>query len=220
MSELTRPRLPNPTLCLLTDLSVVGGSVSRLSDVVSVAVDNGVNMVQIRAPDVSAEKFDHLVSAIVRSVDERVLTIVNPSRRHLIRYDGVNGVQLSENATATVDRVRELYGDAVIAGRSVHDIDGARKAMAENADYVVLGTIFPSASHPGGDWHGVEIIRLGVTETALPIIGIGGITVDNARRVMDAGAHGIAVVRSILGATDPGYAARKMREALGEVVDA
>ncbi len=99
-------------------------------------------------------------------------------------------------------------------GRSVHSISSARDAKASGADYVVLGTIFPSATHPGGETHGAEIIHRVVSETRLGVMGIGGIDVENVGEVMRAGACGIAVVRSILGAADPGAAAQELWEAM------
>ena len=91
---------------------------------------------------------------------------------------------------------------------------GAQGAKISGADFLVLGTIFPSASHPGGDWHGTDIIEKVVHETRLPVVGIGGINVANVAEVMMAGACGVAVVRSILGSSEPGAAARELREAL------
>ena len=211
-------RTPFPALCLVTDLHVVDNCSTRLADAVSSAVENGVNMVQIRTPHLIAAEFDHLVDGIVRTVDEKALTIVNPSHRAITRYEGVDGVHLPENSTVPVSLVRELYGETVVIGRSIHDLDGVRSAKVSGLDYVVLGTIFPSESHPGGAWHGVEIISQVANETHLPVLGIGGITTENVGSVMSAGAHGIAVVRSILGAVDPGDATRELMEALRETV--
>ena len=123
-------------------------------------------------------------------------------------------MQLAETAVMTVSEVREVYGDSTLVGRSVHSIEGANAARAAGVDYVVLGTIFASESHPGGQWHGTEIISEVFAATRLPVIGIGGITVGNAAEVMKAGATGVAVVRSILGAADPRAAARELREVL------
>ena len=214
MSDQAQPRLATPTLCLVTDLAVVGNSTSRLLDAVSIAVEHGVNMVQIRAPELSDAEFGVLVGSLSSAVGGRALTIVNPSRRDVVRYAGVDGVQLTENATLSVAAARQLYGGATLVGRSVHSISGARDAKASGADYVVLGTIFPSATHPGGETHGAEIIHRVVSETRLPVMGIGGIDVENVGDVMRAGAGGIAVVRSILGAADPGAAARELWEAM------
>ena len=218
MSDQALRRLPIPTLCLVTDLSVFDHNVSSLVDAVSSAVDNGVNMVQIRDPELDEDDFRFLVHNIAVSVSDRAIIIVNPSRRRIPLIEGVDGVQLAENASMTVPEVRAIFGSASLVGRSVHSMEGALSATAAGADFLVLGTIFPSASHPGGDWHGTDIIGEVVRETHLPVIGIGGITAANVAGLMSTGACGVAVVRSILGSSDPGAAASELRQALDAVI--
>ena len=214
MSDPKRLRLPSPTLCLVTDLGVMGNDVARLVDAVSSAVDNGVNMVQVRAPEANAGEFDALVNGVVEAVGDKALAIVNPSSRPIKLFQGVAGLQLSESAGASFEDARRTYGDGSLVGRSVHSADGARRAKEMGADFLVLGTIFPSGSHPGGAAHGVGIIPRVIRKTGLPVIGIGGITTENAGEVLRSGAVGVAVVRSILGAADPSAAARELMAAM------
>lgn len=214
MSGSPRLRIPSLTLCLVTDLGVVGGDFGLLADRVSVAVENGVNLVQIRAPELDSGEFGRLVNEIVGVVAGRALTLVNPSGRTLSYHDGVGGVQLGESASVTVAEIREMYGEGVLIGRSVHSLIGARSATRSGADFVVLGTIFPSGTHPGGETHGSGIVRRVVNETGLDVIGIGGITAKNVGEVIGNGARGVAVIRSILGAVDPGLATRQLMAAM------
>ena len=186
----------------------------RLSERVAVAVENGVNMVQIRAPHLGEDEFGRLVEEIVQTVAGRVLTIVNPSSRRLLPHPDIGGVQLPENARASIDEVRRIYGLSALVGRSVHSSDSARQAYTAGADFVVFGTVFPSATHPDGDVQGIDSIRRVTSEAKLPVIGIGGISVENAGDVMAAGARGVAVVRSILGTSDPATATRELIDAM------
>ena len=218
ISETRRPSLPTPTLCLVTDLGVVGHDVSRLADAVSQAVNGGVNMVQVRAPEVSDVEFGELVSCVNDVVDKRALVVVNPSDREVKRYTDVDGLQLSEIAGSRIAQVRELYGDEVIVGRSVHSVGSAKIAMESGADFLLLGTIFPSVTHPDGETHGVEIVGQVVRKTNLPVIGIGGISADNAGNVVRHGAVGVGVVRSILAASHPDVAARMLMDAMKMVL--
>ena len=216
MSETPRSRLPDPTLCLVTDLSVVGGDLGVLVDRVSVAVENGVNVVQIRTPELGSREFGGMVTEIVRGISGRALILVNPSGRPIQFHDGIDGVQLGENAMATVEEVRQVYGENALVGRSVHSLDGAHDAVGSGVDFVILGTIFPSMSHPGGETHGSGIVRTVMKETGLDVIGIGGISVENVGEVIENGARGVAVIRSILGAADPGQATRELMAAMLE----
>ena len=215
-----RPRIPTPTLCLLTDLGVVGNDVSRLIEVIDIAVQNGVNMVQIRAPELADADFAVLVGCVVTAVDERALTVVNPSQREVRRYLGVDGVHLPEGAHASASEVRRANTDSILVGGSVHSEDGARAATNSGADYLIMGTIFPSESHPGGEAHGAGIIERVQRVTSLPVVGIGGITEQNVRDVMASGACGVAVIRSILGAEDPASATRGLFDAMVEASNA
>lgn len=210
MAETSRSLLPFPTLCLVTDLGVVGGESDVLVDRVAVAVENGVNMVQIRAPDLDVDEYGELVSKLVDAVTGRASILVNPSRRALSHYDGVDGVQLGENAAVTVGEARAIYGENSLVGRSVHSLEGAREAAGSGADFAVLGTIFASATHPGGGTQGAGFVKTIVDETGLDAIGIGGISSANAGEVIANGARGVAVIRSILGSPDPGVAAREL----------
>ena len=214
MSRTPRLRLPFPTLCLVTDLGLVNGDWALLAERVSSAVESGANLVQIRAPEMGTDEYGRLVAEIVGVVSGRALILVNPSSRPLARYEGVDGVQLGENATVTVAEARRLYGGSALVGRSVHSVAAATVATEAGADFVVLGTLFASSTHPGGETQGPGIVRTVVDETGLDVIGIGGISSENVGEVITNGARGVAVIRSVLGADDPAVAARELMGAM------
>ncbi|MGH2585320.1 MAG: thiamine phosphate synthase, partial [Dehalococcoidia bacterium] len=95
----------------------------------------------------------------------------------------------------------------LLLGRSVHSLDAARRAEAEGADYLVLGTIFPSRSHPGVLTGGTALVAEVSRVVAVPVIAIGGIATENAGAVIEAGASGVAVISAIFAATEPRAAA-------------
>lgn len=97
---------------------------------------------------------------------------------------------------------RKVAGRRLFLGASVHSPEEAAGAAGSGADYLLAGTVFETATHPNRPPAGTDV----VTECAragLPVIGIGGIDLDNAPRVMAAGAAGIAVVRAVWSAPDP-----------------
>ena len=98
-------------------------------------------------------------------------------------------------------------------GKSVHNLVEAEAASAEGADYLVVGPVFATASHPGRTPLGVGGLKQIVAAARdLPVIAIGGITVDRVREVRSAGAYGIAAIRALWDAAEPADAARRMRE--------
>ena len=204
------PHMQLPILCLVTDLAVLRGREDDLVDAVSIAVDGGVNMVQIRAPNIDTDRFLSLVDAVVDSVGDRCVTIMNPSERMISDVRGCDGIQLSESADLTVSEAHARIGKGNFVGRSVHSVQSAQNAVDEGADFIVLGTIFPTASHPDADAHGVGIIREARVRVDVPIVAIGGVTASNAGKVIHSGASGIAVVRAILADEDPRSAASRL----------
>jgi thiamine-phosphate diphosphorylase len=102
----------------------------------------------------------------------------------------------------------------MLIGASVHSLDDAVSAEKAGADYLIVGTMFATRTHPGKEPEGLELMRLIRGDTTRPLIGIGGITTENAPSVMAAGADGVAVISEILGAADPALAARRLRRAL------
>jgi len=98
-------------------------------------------------------------------------------------------------------------------GRSVHDLAEAEAARTEGADYLVVGPVFATASHPGRTPLGLATFQQIVSAAAeLPVIAIGGMTADRVREVRGAGAYGVAAIRALWGDAEPARAARRMRE--------
>ena len=100
-------------------------------------------------------------------------------------------------------------------GKSVHSLSEADTARSEGADYLVVGPVYASATHPDRAALGLERLHeIAMLDRDLPVIAIGGITVQRVRAVRDAGAHGIAAIRALWDAAEPLVAARTMREEL------
>lgn len=100
-------------------------------------------------------------------------------------------------------------------GKSVHDLAEAEAARTEGADYLVVGPVFATASHPGRTplgLAGLEVIAKAAD--GLPLIAIGGITAARVREVRESGAHGVAAIRALWDDAEPAAAARRLREEL------
>lgn len=99
-------------------------------------------------------------------------------------------------------------------GRSVHSVDAAQRAEADGCEYVVAGSVFPTASHPGGPAGGLVLIEDIARSVSIPVIAIGGVNAANARSCIDAGARGVAVISAIFDADDPRAAAQELWRAI------
>ena len=122
---------------------------------------------------------------------------------------GADGVQLRRDSLGPGDARR--LNPAWLIGVSVHDLAQARAACAQRPDYLLVGPVFATATHPDAPPLGVErlaeIVLLG-----LPVIAVGGVTAERIPELTAAGADGVAAIRALWDAADPATAARRMLE--------
>ncbi len=107
---------------------------------------------------------------------------------------------------------RRLLRPGMLLGVSTHDERQARRARDDGADYVAVGSMFPTGSKPGFQLVGPELLRRVRPDIAVPLVAIGGITVDNVAEVVRAGADAVAVISAVCAAPDPAVAARSFLE--------
>ena len=125
---------------------------------------------------------------------------------------GAEGVQLSRSGLLPVD-ARRLAPDWWI-GCSVHSADEARTARDWGADYLLVGPVYHTTTHPTASPLGLHALGV-IAQLGLPVIAIGGVTPERARELAGAGAYGVAAIRAIWDAADPRSAARSLLEAVG-----
>jgi thiamine-phosphate diphosphorylase len=114
------------------------------------------------------------------------------------------GVQLGPDDLRPRD-ARQLLPHGWI-GRSVHSIEEAELALGEGADFLVVGNIYETPTHPGRPAAGARLVQE-ATRFGRPVIAIGGVTVERVPEVKEAGAYGVAAIRALWLANDPAAAA-------------
>ncbi|MDE2788573.1 MAG: thiamine phosphate synthase [Chloroflexota bacterium] len=203
--------LPNPALCLVTDRRVCPPD--ELPDRVSAAVAGGVDIVQLRDKDEAGGALLEQANALLEITSGSAIILIN-ERADVAAACRAGGVQLGEAAMPTA-AVRPLLPDGSIIGRSVHSVDGAIRAQASGADFLLVGTMFATRSHPGEEPSGPGLLeRIRAAGASAPLLAIGGITADNVAQVMQAGADGAAVITAILASPDPEMAASQIKSAM------
>jgi thiamine-phosphate diphosphorylase len=130
-------------------------------------------------------------------------------RSDLAAAIGASGVQLAATDLAPSD-ARRVLGRGWI-GCSVHSREEASIAMREGADFLVVGNVYPTDSHPGRQPAGLELLRDTVAY-GVPVIAIGGITPERAAEAKEAGAYGVAAIRALWHAPDPAAATLALLE--------
>ena len=157
------------------------------------AVRAGVDVVQVREPNLSDGDLLALTRRVVGAAEGSRTAVVVNDRIDVALAAPADGTHLRGSAMPA-SRVRALAGSEFLIGRSVHTVMEARQAQEDGgADYLIFGTVFPSAGKPEGHpVAGVEALADVCASVRLPVLAIGGITAARAADVAAAGASGIA----------------------------
>ena len=201
-------------LYVVTDRQQTAGR--PLDEVIAAAARGGLGAVQLREKDLSARDLHDLGVSLQETLDPyRVPLLINDRIDVALALDAA-GVHLAGHSLPTRS-ARRVLGPNKLIGVSTHNLDAARRAAEEGADFVVFGPVFATPSKlaygpPQGLPRLAEIVR----DVPVPVIGIGGITAANVPQVMQAGAHGVAMIRAVLAAPDPCAATQELCRLLGE----
>ena len=167
-------------------------------------------MVQLRRKYASgSELFSWAIRIQELCRQHEALFVVN-DRVDIAMAMHADGVHLGQDDLPAA-AARAMLGPEVIIGVSVSDVEESKRALADGADYLGLGHIFPTISKEKTNPPlGIPMIESVKESVGLPIVAIGGIAVDNAGEVVRAGAAGLAVISAIASAEDPVAATREL----------
>jgi len=197
---------------LVTDARA--GSVERLVETCRAALDGGVTAIQLRAKGwTDRQLLDAALALGPLCRDASALFIVN-DRIDIALAAGADGIHLGvEDLPVAVAR-RLLGPDAVIGYSPESDAD-REAAEAAGVDYLGVGPVYGTGTKlDAGEAIGLDGLRRAVSATRLPVIGIGGIAIDQAADVVSTGAVGVALVGAVFLSDDPAASARRLREVL------
>jgi len=201
-------RLPSP-LYVILDRSVAGGR--QLPDLLGAVLAGGCRLVQLREKTMPLDELLALARQLARQCREADARFIVNDRADLALACGADGLHVGQD-DLPAHEARALLRPGMILGVSTHDPEQARRATADGADYVAVGSIFPTTTKAGFQLVGPDLIRRVRPEVSVPIVGIGGITPDNAAAVLEAGADAVAVISAVCSAADPEASTRRFLE--------
>jgi thiamine-phosphate diphosphorylase len=146
-------------------------------------------VLQLRAPELTAAELEREAGYLVASSPIPVLV---SSRCDICLAAGADGVNLPEGDIGVAD-ARLLLGGRLV-GRSVHSLESARQAEGDGADFVIFGPVWSSETHPGAAPAGVEALARVASSVRIPVIAIGGLTLERITECRAAGAAGYAAI--------------------------
>lgn len=155
----------------------------------------GISAIHVRERDLPDRDLDTLVRRVISAVQGTPAIVLVNDRTDIAIAAGAAGVHLRADAMPGT-RVRAVAPAGFVIGRSVHDSDEVDAAIAEGVyDYLLFGTVFPSAGKPPGHpVAGVEALREVCRRSPVPVIAIGGIDASRLPLVEEAGAAGFAAI--------------------------
>jgi thiamine-phosphate pyrophosphorylase len=197
---------------LVTDARA--GSVDRLVEICRAALDGGVTAIQLRAKGWTDQQLLDAALAIAPLCrNAGALFIVN-DRLDIALAAGADGIHLGVDDLPVAVARRLLGPNAVIGYSPERDAD-RQAAEVAGADYLGVGPVYGTGTKAdAGEAIGLDGLRCVIDQTPLPVIGIGGISIERAAEVVATGVVGVAVVGAVFMASDPASAARKFREVL------
>jgi thiamine-phosphate pyrophosphorylase len=196
----------DPSLYVVLDRAVAGGR--DLVDILDAALAGGSRLIQLREKEWPSGRVLPLAERLRARCAAADATFIVNDRVDLAvaaRADGVHVGQDDLPARA----VRPLLRPGMILGVSTHSVAQARAAQADGADYIAVGSMFPTRSKAEFELVGTDLLRKLRGEIRVPLVGIGGITPANVGEVITAGADGVAVISAVCAAADPRAAAER-----------
>ncbi len=199
-------------LHVLTD-TVLQSRFSHL-ELARMAIRGGADTIQFRQKTGATREMINIARQLKQlCIDAGVTFIVNDRLDVAVAADA-DGVHLGQD-DFPIPLARKLLGESRIIGGSAATLEEAQKCLAEGADYIGFGPVYPTASKAdAAPATGIKLLKQAVEAIPLPIIAIGGISVENTPEVIRAGARGIAVISAVCCQEDPEQATRALSQAL------
>lgn len=173
------------------------------------ALLGGASLIQLREKDLDPTLFTFLAEICRKLCSHYNAELLINGRPKMAQRLKIGGLHLPETA---------LDQDALpkfpVMGISVHSLENAKRAEAQGADYLIYGSVFPTASHPEIASVGLDELHKVTQAVSCPVYAIGGISAVNAKSCKEAGAYGVAVISAVWQAPDAVQAVRDLLKVL------
>lgn len=195
-------------LIVITDAGLA--SPRSIEEVVAAALDAGAPAIQLRAKDATAREMLAVGTRLRRLTREVGALLFVNDRVDVALALEAEGAHLGPD-DLPVAALRRAVPEGFLLGVSTDDPEVARRLVTEGADYVGCGTVYAtSTKRDAGQVIGLEGLERVARAVDVPVVGIGGVTVERSAEVAATAAAGVAVVGAVMGAADPGAAVRRL----------
>lgn len=201
-------------LYVILDAGLIPGPAQEIAGQL---IGAGVRLLQYRAKNAAPREVLETATRLAGMARNEGAAFFVNDRPDVAYLSGASGVHVGQD-DLSVEQARAVMGPDRWVGVSTHNWEQFEMAAASSADYIAIGPIFATASKTNPDpVVGTELIRRIRPLTKKPIVAIGGIRLDRAVEVIEAGADSVAVISDILAATDPAQQAMEFIQRLEAV---
>jgi thiamine-phosphate pyrophosphorylase len=194
------------SLYLVTDKS---DDVEKFLKTIEEAIKGGVSVVQIREKTADTLDFYNLALKVKEITTKYNIPLIINDRVDVALAIGAEGVHVGQS-DMPCDVTRALVGHDKIVGVSAATIEEAKKAEKDGADYIGTGAVFPTATKDDAPKITKKDLKEIVDSINIPVVAIGGITIENASELIDTGISGLSVVSAIMSSDDPKKSSEKL----------
>lgn len=199
---------PDFSLYVITDAGLSRGRPIPL--VVEEAIAGGATCVQLREKEATTRELYNLAVKLRQLLRDKGVTFIVNDRVDIAIAASADGVHLGEDDLPP-EVARRILPSHMLLGFSPEGVEQAVRAQDAGVDYLGIGAVYGTGTKPdAGKAIGIEGLARVCRAVKIPVVGIGGITAENAREVIRAGAVGVAVVSSVVSAPHIPAAARKI----------
>lgn len=194
------------SLYLVTDKS---DNVDKFLKTIEEAIEGGVSVVQIREKTADTLDFYNLALKVKEITTRYNVPLIINDRVDVALAIDADGVHVGQS-DMPCDVTRKLVGDDKIVGVSAATIEEAQKAERDGADYIGTGAVFPTSTKDDAPSITKKELKEVVDSIDIPVVAIGGITLDNASELTDTGIAGLSVVSAIMSSDNPKESSKKL----------
>ena len=204
-------RLVLPRLYVILDAALI---TSPERDCAASLAEAGVRLLQYRNKSAPARQYLESSRELADALRPQGVTFIVNDRPDVAFLAGASGVHVGQD-DLDVEQARRVIGSDKLVGVSTHNLEQFQRATASSADYFAVGPVFNTSSKANPDpVVGVDFIRKVRSLTDKPIVAIGGVSLERAASVIEAGADSVAVISGILSAPNPAQRAHQYLETL------
>ncbi len=181
----------------------------------ALAATSGADVIQFRDKRMSEGARTETALRLTELCERFGVTLIVNDSIDTAVASGASGVHLGRRDDS-ITEARSVLGPRAIIGGSCGDVQQAIEAQEASADYIGFGHVYATGSKDKGSPPvGLDALHRVCEAVRIPVIAIGGIGAQHVRDVLEAGAHGVAVIAAVCAADDPAAATRRIREQMG-----